>query len=148
MDKTNTERFNEKAEIYQQHRASYPKELIEYLYSAVGFSNASIIADIGSGTGIFSRFLLEKGNHVYCVEPNDDMRSVAERELGCIVGFYSVAAPAENTGLKENSIDFITVAQAFHWFDRQLFTLEYRRILKDTGKAVLIWNIRDNKHDK
>ena len=147
MDTKNKERFTDKAEIYQRYRASYPKELIEYLYSAQGFSKDSVIADIGSGTGIFSRLLLERGSQVFCIEPNDDMRLIADKELGSMTGFTSVNAPAENTGLKEKSIDFVVTAQAFHWFDRQRFKLECRRILKNGGKAVLIWNIRDYEHE-
>jgi SAM-dependent methyltransferase len=147
MESKNEKRFTDKAGIYQQYRASYPKELIEYLYTAGGLKKNSVIADIGSGTGIFSRLLLERGNHVFCVEPNDNMRLVAERELRNVVGFNSVNASAENTGLKEKSVNFITTAQAFHWFDRQKFRLECRRILKDGGKVVLIWNIRDYEHD-
>ena len=142
----NEEKFTGKADIYKKFRSSYPRELIEYLYSEMGFCKASVIADIGSGTGIFSRLLLEKGSQVYCVEPNDDMRRVAENDLGDIDGFknfISIKAPAENSGLQEGSIDFVTSAQAFHWFDIGLFKSECRRILKSDGKVVLVWNIRD-----
>ena len=143
----NKERFTDKAAIYHRYRASYPKELINHLYTAAGFSKHSTIADIGSGTGIFSRLLLEKGSHVFCVEPNNDMRITAENELQGFARFVSVNAPAENTGLKAQSIDFITTAQAFHWFDRPRFKAECQRILKDGGKVVLIWNVRDYEHD-
>ena len=142
----NEERFTGKADIYQKFRSSYPEELIDYLYSMIGFCHDSVIADIGSGTGIFSRLLLERGSHVYCVEPNDDMRRSAENHLRDTVGFKyftSIKAPAENTGLQEGSIDFVTAAQAFHWFDSEAFKLECRRILKSGGKVVLIWNTRD-----
>ena len=142
----NEERFTGKAYIYKKFRSSYPKELIDYLYSQVGFIENSTVADIGSGTGIFSRLLLEKGSLVYGVEPNEDMRMTAEKDLFEFKNFekyISINAPAENTGLDDKSVDFITAAQAFHWFDRQLFKLECRRILKDGGKVVLVWNSRD-----
>lgn len=116
------------------------------MYSEIGFCKDSVIADIGSGTGIFSRLLLEKGSHVYCIEPNDDMRRVAENDLRDTNGYrkyISIKAPAENSGLQEGSIDFVTSAQAFHWFDMDLFKSECRRILKSDGKVVLVWNIRD-----
>ena len=147
MELRNVERFSSKADIYKKFRPSYPKELINYLYSQVGFSHDSEIADIGSGTGIFSRLLLEKGSHVYCVEPNADMRTIAENELNVFSGFSSISAPAENTGLQTKSIDFITVATAFHWFDRQLFKSECRRILVNNGTVVLVWNMRDDKSE-
>ena len=139
----NEDRFTSKADIYKKYRPTYPTELIDYLYAQAGFSKESIVADIGSGTGIFSRLLLERGNRVYCVEPNGDMRQTAEKDLSSFENFYTVGAPAENTGLLERSVDFVTAAQAFHWFDRQRFKSECRRILKDCGKVLLVWNIRD-----
>lgn len=142
----NEERFTGKADIYKKFRSSYPKQLIDYLYTEVGFRQDSTIADIGSGTGIFSRLLLERGSQVYCVEPNADMRRVAENDLGDMAGFKnftSINAPAENTGLQEKSIDFVTAAQAFHWFDIPVFKAECLRILKKNGKVLLVWNTRD-----
>ncbi|MCL2772618.1 MAG: class I SAM-dependent methyltransferase [Oscillospiraceae bacterium] len=143
----NEDRFTGKADIYKKFRPTYPKELMDYLYSEVGFSKDSIIADIGAGTGIFSRLLLERGSHVYCVEPNGDMRQTAIEDLSEYKNFVSVNAPAENTGLPEHNVDFVTAAQAFHWFDRQAFKAECQRVLKDSGKVVLVWNIRDSKCD-
>jgi len=74
------------------------------------------------------------------------MRRVAEHDLGDMYGFehyISIKAPAENSGLQEGSIDFVTSAQAFHWFDMGAFQSECRRIIKHDGKVVLVWNIRD-----
>ena len=139
----NEERFTGKADIYKKFRPSYPPELIDYLYSEVGFRADSTIADIGAGTGIFSRLLLERGSHVICVEPNDDMRRNAENDLSLFENFTAVKAPAENTGLQEGSVDFVVVAQAFHWFDTALFKTECRRILKSGGKVAVVWNTRD-----
>ncbi|MCL2118714.1 MAG: class I SAM-dependent methyltransferase, partial [Planctomycetaceae bacterium] len=135
--------FTGKADIYQKFRSTYPDEFIEYLYVQVGLNADSIIADIGSGTGIFSRQLLEKGSRIYCVEPNDDMRQIAEKDLSGFDNFISVNAPAENTGLQEKSFDFVTAATAFHWFDGTAFQSECRRMMKSNGKVVLVWNIRD-----
>ena len=143
MELKNEERFTNKADLYKKFRPTYPKELIDHLYSQVGFSQESIIADIGSGTGIFSRLLIERGSFVYCVEPNEDMRQTAEKDLSVFENFASVNAPAENTGLKDKSVDFVTAAQAAHWFDTQMFKSECRRILKPGGKVAFIWNIRD-----
>ena len=140
---SNEDRFAGKADIYKKFRPTYPKEFIDYLYSQVGFSRESVIADIGSGTGIFSRLLIEQGSFVYCVEPNEDMRRVAEQDLSEYKNFVSVNAPAENTGLQDNSVDFITAAQAAHWFDREAFKAECRRVLKPGGKVAIIWNMRD-----
>lgn len=144
MDR-NYEKYSGIASLYRKYRPSYPKDLIDYLYLQVGFLSCSTIADIGSGTGLFSRLLLERGSFVYCIEPNSDMRQTAESDLGGNRSslFFSVNAIAENTGLQEKSVDFVTVAQAFHWFDREAFKSECNRILKSSGKVVLIWNTRD-----
>ena len=116
--------------MYAKYRPSYPNEYIDYLLPANQVKGNRIVADIGSGTGIFSRQLLESGLHVIGVEPNDDMRKMAEQSLKLYSRFQSIKATAENTTLKENSVDLVTVAQAFHWFDKEAFKIECQRILK------------------
>lgn len=130
--------FSGKADGYAKYRPTYPEALYELLYSSAGMTKDSIVADIGAGTGIFSRGLLERGSMVYCVEPNEDMRSEAEVYLRDYQKVEFVNAPAEATALQGHSIDFITVAQAFHWFDRLAFQQECQRILKHKGKVILI----------
>lgn len=137
-----TQKFTGKAEVYAAARQGYPKALMDYLYNDVGFSANSVIADIGAGTGKFSVELLERGSEVFCVEPNDDMRSVAERELGAYGNFHAVKGTSEHTGLPDQSVNFITAAQAFHWFDVDSFRRECGRILRTSGKVVLVWNMR------
>ena len=140
----NEERFTGKSKAYSKFRPSYPKEFLNYLYSEVGFSEKSVVADIGSGTGIFTKQLLKKGSTVFAVEPNEDMRKTAEEDLKEYSGFFSIPASAENTGLENSSVDFVTVAQAFHWFDTQKFKTECKRILKPQGKIILVWNSRND----
>ena len=141
------DKFTNKAEIYAKYRPSYPLEYIEYLISEAGLNENCIIADIGSGTGILSRQLLERGLTVIGVEPNDDMRTVAEQTMKTDSRFISVKATAENTTINDKSIDLITVAQAFHWFDMEQFRLECQRILKQDGRVALVWNSRDGSSD-
>ncbi|QQO07610.1 class I SAM-dependent methyltransferase [Breznakiella homolactica] len=138
----NTAKFNGMAENYAKYRPTYSKEFIDYLYNEIGFNRDSIVADIGAGTGIFSKLLLERGNTVICVEPNSDMLTAAREFLSEYKNCQFINAPAEQTGIPDKSVDFITAAQAFHWFDEDRFKAECRRILKDTGKAVLVWNCR------
>ena len=143
-----TQRFNGLARDYTIGRPAYSTELMEYLYTRVGFSAQSVIADIGSGTGKFTKQLLDKGSFAYGVEPNDDMRKTAVRELDKYMNFQAIKGTATDTSLREKSVDFITTAQAFHWFDVAGFKAECRRILKENGKVVLLWNMRDMTSDK
>jgi len=138
-----TKNFNGRAEDYTAGRPTYAKEFIEYLYAECGMTEASVIVDIGSGTGKFAKQLLEKGSKVFCVEPNDDMRNTAIKELQNFTGFTAVPGTASATTLPDESADFVTTAQAFHWFDVEEFQKECKRILKSNGTAILIWNMRD-----
>jgi SAM-dependent methyltransferase len=101
-----------------------------------------MVADIGSGTGIFTRLLLDGGATVFAVEPNDEMRGRAEQEFGSQTGFRSIAGAAERTTLANAAVDMVVAAQAFHWFDAAAARTEFRRILRPTGKVVLVWNDR------
>ncbi|WP_159885765.1 class I SAM-dependent methyltransferase [Paenibacillus puerhi] len=142
MSSDNKERFSNRVGNYVKYRPSYPAEAIDYLYSKVGMKPDSRIADVGAGTGIFSKLLLKRGSEVIAVEPNQAMREAADQELGAHSAYRSVAAAAEATGLPEQSVDFIVCAQSFHWFDRPAAQAEFHRILRPGGKAVLIWNSR------
>lgn len=134
--------FSGRADDYSKGRPGYAEGFIDYLYSSHGFSQESVIADIGSGTGKFARNLLIRGSEVFCVEPNTDMRLTAEKELKGYPGFVSVNGNAEKTTLKSSSVDHIVSAQAFHWFDTEAFKKECVRILTPDGKVFLIWNTR------
>lgn len=138
----NTQRFTNRVDTYVKYRPSYPKEAIDYLYEDVGFTSSSTVADIGAGTGIFSKLLLERGSNIVAVEPNQAMREAARSSLDGYANFSTTAGSAEHTKLADRSVDFIICAQAFHWFDRAAAQLEFRRILKPGGKAVLVWNSR------
>ena len=141
----NEEQFTGKATVYAKHRPGYPEAYLQYLYSEVSLNAQSVIADIGSGTGILTKMLLDRGSTVFAVEPNADMRAAAEQILNARArpNFHSIPAAAESTTLPDNSMDAITVAQAFHWFDRQRFKTECQRILKPNAPVALVWNLRD-----
>jgi len=135
----NDDRFLGRTRDYSDYRPEYPKELFHYLVDELGLKASDAVADIGSGTGKFTRHLVEIVNVVYGVEPNDEMRMEAEKRLGTHSHFKSVAGKAEATGLPPRSIDVVTVAQAFHWFDSDTAKTEFQRILKPKGTVILIW---------
>lgn len=142
MSPAPTTRFSDRVENYVRYRPGYPREVVELLRSDCGLRPEHIIADIASGTGIFTRLLLENGNRVFAVEPNPEMRLAGERFLQDYNTATSVAGTAEQTTLPSASVDFVTAAQAAHWFDRDRARQEFSRILKPNGWCVLIWNER------
>ena len=104
-------------------------------------SASSVVADIGSGTGISTRLLAPHVSLVYAIEPNAEMRGEAEREEPPNV--VSVEGTAEATGLVSGAVDFVVAATAFHWFKAAEARKEFRRILKKpAGLVVLMWNMR------
>jgi len=141
-----TERFSDRVKDYVKFRPSYPSELFDYLEKTCGVKGKRI-ADVGSGTGISTRLLLERGAIVDAVEPNQKMREAAETEFTGIANFHSHNGTAEATTLPDRSIDLITCAQAFHWFDPVATRMEFDRILKSGGKTALIWNDVDQEDD-
>jgi SAM-dependent methyltransferase len=138
-----TARFSSRVEKYVRYRPSYPTEVLNLLRKQCGLTSDSIVADVASGTGIFTRLLLENGNRVFGVEPNPEMRRAGEEYLALHPRFTSVAGAAEATTLPDRSMDIVTAAQAAHWFDRVKARGEFVRILKPGGWAVLIWNERE-----
>lgn len=97
---------------------------------------------MGSGTSILTELLLQSGNTVFGIEPNEDMRKIAEANLSQYPSFKSINASVEATTLSSNSVDFVTVAQSFHRFQSKATSSEFRRILRKNGWVVVIWNTR------
>ncbi len=136
-----TERFGDRVRDYVLYRPRYPKELIAAL-EREGLTRSAPVADLGSGTGISARLLLDAGYEVFAVEPNGPMRAAAEEELATSPRFHSVNGTAEATTLADRSVGAIFAAQAFHWFDPPRALAEMRRILRAPGVVALVWNDR------
>lgn len=130
----NEEKFTGKADLYDKYRPSYPSELIDWLYDN---TKAETVADVGAGTGKFTKCLAQKPWKITAVEPNADMRSKLNIE-----GIEVADGTAENTGLQAGSVDLVTAAQAFHWFDKDRFKAECMRILKPAGSLAIVYNER------
>lgn len=137
-----THRFSSRVADYIKYRPGYPREVLTLLEDECGLTAASVIADVGSGTGILSELFLRNGNRVFGVEPNREMREAGERLLASFDNFTSVEGRAEATTLPDASVDFVTAGQAFHWFDREGARREFARILRPFGWVVAIWNDR------
>lgn len=141
-DFCSTTRFQDRVTAYKKFRPGYPMEVIKFIRNVTGLQKEHKIADIGCGTGIFSETLLENGNHVVGIEPSASMKNAAEEVLDqkYPLTFSTLLATAERTLLETRSVDLITCATAFHWFDIERTRSEWKRILKPGGHVVLIWN--------
>lgn len=137
-----TSRFSDRVDNYVRYRPGYPGEVVQTLRRECGLVPAHVVADVASGTGLWTRMLLENGNAVIGVEPNAEMRVAGERLLASFPKFTSIAGSAEQTTLPKESVDFVTAAQAGHWFDRVRARREFVRILRPGGWLVLLWNER------
>lgn len=134
--------FSGKAQYYNS-RPTYPKECIDYLINKFGLSSDSVIADIGAGTGILTKPFLDFGCSAYAVEPNDDMFSELSKNLSQYQNINFLKTSAEATEIPMSSCDAVVVGTAFHWFDKDKFRTECRRILKN-NKYVAVLRISYN----
>ena len=137
-----SERFSDRVANYIKYRPSYPQQVIDTIVAQCQPGHQASVADIGSGTGIFSKLLLAADLRVFAVEPNQNMRAAAEHLLSAQTNFISVNGQSESTNLADTSIDIITAAQAFHWFDSEATKREFSRILIPGGHLALVWNQR------
>lgn len=135
-----TARFSRFSAAYARHRPGYPAAAVAHVLAGTR-PEACLVADIGAGTGILSRLLAERlgpSSRLIAVEPNDQMRSEAAPHPKV----EWRAAVAEATGLDSASVDLITCAQAFHWFDPLPSLAEFHRILKPGGRLAILTNQR------
>lgn len=134
--------FKGKSGDYSQYRPGYPAGITTILEEQVGLSPMGVVADIGAGTGILSRLFLEHGNTVFGIEPNDEMRGAASRDLRAFPNFHALKGTGERTNLEENSIDLVVCGQSFHWLNPDQAKSEFRRVLRKPGNVALFWNDR------
>jgi SAM-dependent methyltransferase len=135
--------FSSKATDYAASRPDYPAALYDALRDSGALPRVpSLVADLGAGTGLFCEGLLARGHHVFAIEPNAAMRAAADARLHGYAGYQGVDGSAEATTLPDHSVDLVTAAQAFHWFEVEPTQRECLRILRPGGKVALIWNDR------
>ena len=144
-----TKRFSNRVLDYIKYRPSYPEQIFKEIINPILNNNDDpVVADLGSGTGIFSKLILDNtiAKKLYCVEPNKEMREAAESLLGSYDKnrLISINGTGEVTTLNNNTCDLVTSAQAFHWFKIREAKDEIKRILKSNGNLFLVWNIRND----
>lgn len=132
-----TSRFTDRVSDYVKFRPAYPIAAVDGVLA--GLPSPCDAADVGAGTGIFARMLGDRGVRAIAIEPNAAMREAARVHPSVEMR----SGRAESTGLAEASVDLVTCAQAFHWFDADVALAEFHRILHRRGRLALVWNDRD-----
>ena len=157
-------RFSDRVEDYVKYRPNYPALAIDQILEGLAPPSQLIAADIGAGTGISTRQLAERGVNVIAIEPNAAMRDAGRNAISTDTTSKDATSTdatsteskylvewkdgtAQVTNLPDASVDLITCFQAFHWFDPEPTLLEFRRILKDSGRLAVIWNNRDRNDE-
>jgi SAM-dependent methyltransferase len=131
--------FQAGAAAYERGRPGYPAGAVEWLRTELGLRPGRTVADVAAGTGKLTRELLASGASVIAVEPVPGMRSVLAE---VVPGARALDGTAEAMPLADESLDAITVAQAFHWFDVPRTLAEFHRVLRPGGRFAVIWNSR------
>jgi SAM-dependent methyltransferase len=141
-DKQSTTRFSDRVADYVRARPGYPAAVVDALRERTGLTGAAAVADVGAGTGISTKWLIDAGFEVTAVEPNEAMRTAIFATVGPVDRLNVVNGTAEATTLPDASVQLVVAAQAFHWFDRLAFRKECERILRPGGSVALLWNDR------
>jgi SAM-dependent methyltransferase len=130
------------ADVYERGRPGYPAAAVAALVERLGLSPGRTVLDLAAGTGKLTRLLVPSGATVLAVEPIPEMREQLERRVS---GVAVLAGTAEQIPLDDESVDAVTVASAFHWFDSERALRDIRRVLRRGGGLALIWNARDER---
>jgi ubiquinone/menaquinone biosynthesis C-methylase UbiE len=128
---------------YSKHRPDYSRSVLNALLGIFDKPHSQLdVADVGAGTGIWSRMVYSAGVHsVVAIEPNGDMRNNGISDsIG--LNIHWMQGCAESTGLEDRSVDWLTMASSFHWADFELATKEFYRVLKPGGRFTAVWNPR------
>lgn len=128
------------AQDYERVRPSYPTRALALLADALDLRPGRRVADLGAGTGKFTRLLALTGAQVVAVEPVAAMRT---RLTELLPQVSAVDGVAEATGLTGGSVDAVVAAQAWHWFDGPAALTEIERVTGPDGRLGLIWNTLD-----
>ncbi len=126
-------KFSSKAKIYDQSRWDFNPEAIAQMSTITGITDNSIVADMGSGTGMLTAHFVNNVKEIYAIEPNAKMREIAVNKLSKYPSFVSIDALSDATTLADNFVDLIVVGRSLHWFNPETTKQEFLRILKPKG---------------
>lgn len=136
--------FTKEAQAYARGRPDYPAALSGWLEETLGLASGRTVADVGAGTGKFTRLLTATGAEVIAIEPVEAMRARISVDLPAV---RALPGTAQAIPLPDASLDVLLCAQAFHWFANGEALDEFHRVLKPGGRLGLVWNVRDESVD-
>jgi SAM-dependent methyltransferase len=132
--------FGAGADDYERGRPSYPADIVSWIVEQLDLRPGRSVVDLAAGTGKLTRLLVPSGAEVVAVEPVAAMR---EKLTETAPGASALDGTAESLPFESSSVDAVTVAQAFHWFDAEAALAEIGRVLRPGGGVVVVWNERD-----
>ena len=135
--------FSHLADAYSRYRPSYSSTVLKQLLDRLdgGVEQASF-ADVGAGTGIWTRLVAASGvRSAIAVEPCDEMRIAGAADSAGLPIEWRKGS-AERTGLDTASCDLLTMASSLHWADLDLAFPEFHRVLREGGQFAALWNPR------
>ncbi|HTL09716.1 MAG TPA: class I SAM-dependent methyltransferase [Chitinophagaceae bacterium] len=124
--------FSAQAAAYAKYRPSYPADLIEYIMGFVTDKNTAW--DCATGNGQVAALLSPHFKKVLATDISHQQLLHAMPKDNII---YQ-QGDATQTGFADNSINLVTVAQAYHWLNHQLFEKEVKRIAA-RGAIIAVW---------
>jgi SAM-dependent methyltransferase len=131
VDRARADSFGAAARLYDARRPHYPNQLIDDLLSR----GARRVLDVGAGTGIASRQLLDKGADVLAVEPDPRMAEIAnDKSIPIEIGTFENWEPADR------NFDLIVFGQSFHWVNPAIALPKVHSLLATGGQLALMWN--------
>jgi ubiquinone/menaquinone biosynthesis C-methylase UbiE len=134
------QRFASVADVYDRGRPDYPPAAVGALAAELNLAPSAPVLDLGAGTGKLSRVLLACGLDVVAVEPLAELRRLLAGQLGAA---RVLDGTAEAIPLPDATVDAVTIADAFHWFDRQRALAEIRRVLRPGGGLAVVSVVPD-----
>ncbi|AOA59349.1 class I SAM-dependent methyltransferase [Acinetobacter larvae] len=132
--------FSSHAQQYQLARPHYPEQIVAWLKQHIALDRHSTVVDVGSGTGKFLPYLQQSQAKVIAVEPIAEMLQQLQQAHPDITAYQ---ADSQHLPFADATVDLISCAQSFHWFDNIATLQEFHRILKPQGHLLLVWNQRD-----